>query len=681
MPPTHPYSLEIHALLKDDGTVRARAVFDVEEVPTIVFLDNDHITDPEARTLDEARKRIWNQNLATVVIHVHGERGVARPVRRLETTEHLLLSDVRRDGPFSASDVLSARLTNRMPTWFDQDERVDHKLLDNISATVLELEAHGFVGITEQLRRRQLAEFLMGEILFVSYLEHREIVGATYRERRDVGQLLDLVASTDRRSVQKLIDCLRKDFNGDFLAEDSHNPWAALSDRGYQLLHHFLKRTDMQTGQGEFWNYDFSYIPVELLSGLYEMFLSREDQSELGAFYTPRHLAALAVDQALRCSSNPLSEKVFDGACGSGILLTTAYRRLLAFAHERAGEPLAFADRCALLQRCIFGGDINPMACRVTAFSLYLSIFEGLDPADILETQERDEANLPSLKGPNLAAGPDVGDFFSDTHAFAATRFSLVISNPPWREPKRDEQTTADRWLARYKQPCPRRQIAGAYALRALDFLDNGGLISLILPVSLLLGHTSAAFVTHLLRRYRPFRVTNFGDLQELLFPTARHACHLFVGQRRAGDPEAAADFRETFDYCVPKADLTLTFGHLTMQSADLHRLQTVSVSEDPQQLVSRMWGDATDHAIWTRLAARGSLADFARSARPHSRRAFRKGIHLRDKGQIAVSAEPLQHLPHLRPEALTNGSPVLHPNLLEPWPKDKVPSLASMTP
>ena len=35
----------------------------------------------------------------------------------------------------------------------------------------------------------------MGQILFVSYLEHRNIVGDTYRERRSVRQPLhDLVA-------------------------------------------------------------------------------------------------------------------------------------------------------------------------------------------------------------------------------------------------------------------------------------------------------------------------------------------------------------------------------------------------------------------------------------------------------------------------------------------------------
>ena len=191
------------------------------------------------------------------------------------------------------------------------------------------------------------------------------------------------------------------------------------------------------------------------MSGLYELFLSPKEQASQGAFYTPRHLAAHAVDEAFRHSEDPLTETIFDGACGSGILLTTAYRRLIALAEKDRVEPPAFAERCDLLQKSIFGGDTNPMACRVTAFSLYLSIFEGLEPADIMEAQERDGAQLPKLKGANLAAGPIAGDFFSDAHAFSAKSFSLLVSNPPWREPERDERTTADEWVTRAKEPCP----------------------------------------------------------------------------------------------------------------------------------------------------------------------------------------------------------------------------------
>ena len=675
IPPRHPYALEIHTLLKHDGTVRARAVFDVEGVPTIVVLDGDIQVGTAEPALDEARKRIWNQNLATIVIRVQGDQAVALPARKLEAAEHRLhFEEIRRDGPFSASDVLSANLTRRIPEWFDKYARVDHKLLENISTTVLSLTDTAFTGVRQERRRKRLAELLMGEILFVSYLEHREIVGQTYRQQRGVGRLIDLVGNADRRGIQKLIDSLRSDFNGDFLAEDSHDPWTALTSPAYDLLDRFLRRTDMRTGQGDFWNYDFSYIPVELLSGLYELFLSPEEQAKQGAFYTPRHLAALAVDQALAHSPNPLSETIFDGACGSGILLTTAYRRLIALSQREHGRPLTFGERCELLKRTIFGGDTNPMACRVTAFSLYLSIFEGLEPADIMEAQERDAAKLPTLKGSNLADGPEAGDFFTEAHAFAGKRFSLVISNPPWREPEGDEQTTADAWTDRTGEPFARRQIAGAYALRALDFLECSGRACLILPIGQLLGDTSAKFVTRLLQRYQPLQIVNFGDLQELLFPTARHACHLFTGQRRPDDPTLTVPFRETFEYCVPKADLTLALGHLTMQSADLHRLQTVSVSEDPQHLVSHMWGDANDVAIWTRLAARGTFAEFAKSARGPSQRACRKGITSTKTANPAVAHELLRSLPYINPEALTTGSPILHTDLLERWPLEKHP-------
>lgn len=671
----HPYALEIHALLQPDGSVRGRAVFDVEGVPTIVVLDGGNQVGVADRALDEARKRIWNQNLATIVINIQGDEALAVPARKLESAEHRLrLDQVRRDGPFSASDVSSANLTRRIPNWFDRDARVDHKLLDNISTTVRKLTSGGFQGVEDTRRRKRMAELLMGEILFVSYLEHRQIVGDIYREEKDVGRLIDLVGDADRHGIQRLIESLRSDFNGDFLAEDSHDPWACLNNPAYELLNQFLRRTDMRTGQGEFWNYDFSYIPVELLSGLYELFLSPAEQTRQGAFYTPRHLAALAVNQAFEHSPDPLSETIFDGACGSGILLTTAFRRLVALSERKCGRPLTFLERCHLLQRTIFGGDTNPMACRVTAFSLYLSIFEGLKPADIMEAQKREGAKLPTLKGSNLAVGPDEGDFFKGSHLFAGKRFSLLISNPPWREPEGIEQTTADEWADQSSEPFARRQIAGAYTLRALDFLQPAGRACLILPIAQFLGNTSTRYVARLLQRYRPLRIINFGDLQELLFPTASHGCHLFTGQRRTDDPAPNVPFRETFEYCVPKADLTLALGHLAMQSADLHRLQTILVAEDPQILVSFMWGDANDIAIWTRLTARGTFADFAESAPASSLRELRKGVTATKTAKTTVDAALLNSLPYIDPEALKTDSPTLHQDLLREWPQDKRP-------
>lgn len=668
VPETHPYALEIKALLRPDGAVRAQAVFDIEGVPTVVFVGDDGQA-LSSTALDEARKRIWNQNLATVVIEVRGDEALALPARKLKNAgEKLRLTEARPDGPFSAQDVATANLSRRVPKWFDVKARVDRTLLFNLSTTVKKL-AEGDLDRAQGKERRRLAELLMGQVLFVSYLEHREIVGPTYRERRSVVQLHELVASGDRQGIRTLIDRLRTDFNGDFLGEDRHDPWAALSDNGFEILNQFLRRTDMQTGQGDFWNYDFSYIPVELLSGMYEKFLTPEQQAKEGAYYTPRNLAMLAVDQALLTSVDPLEETIFDGACGSGILLTTAYRRLIALSEAREGRPLSFAERGELLKRRIFGGDINFMACRVTAFSLYLSLLEGLDPADILEAQERESAKLPPLQNSNLAHGPERGDFFRKTHAFTGKRFSLVISNPPWAEPDGQSETSVDAWAKEADAPFVRRQIAGAYALRALDFLEEGGRAALVLPIGQFLGGSSAVFVSHLLERVRPIRLINFGDLQGLLFPTAENTCHVFVGELRDRPLPRQIPYRETFDYLVPKADLSLALGRLTMQSADRHILQTRSVAEDPQLLVTNMWGDARDLAIWARLSLRGTFSDFWKGPRDERRWVYRKGIHLKDKSRQAVNSAPLRDKPFVPIRALSAGSPVLHLDLLRSWP------------
>lgn len=668
IPETHPYALEIKNLLKPDGAVRAQAVFDVEGVPTVVFVGEDD-RQMSAAELDEARQRIWNQNLATIVIEIRGDQAQALPVAKLQDAgEHLSLTNARPDGPFSAQDIVSANLVRRAPQWFDVKTRVDRKLLENLATVVLQLTDSGFF-CEPKSRRRHLAELLMGQVLFISYLEHREIVGDTYRKRRDVAQLHRLITKEDREGVRRLVDSLRTDFNGDFMGDDRHDPWVDLTSSGFSLLSKFLARTDMRTGQGDFWNYDFSYIPVELLSGLYESFLIPEQQAKDGAYYTPRNLAMLAVDQAFSSSENPLLETIFDGACGSGILLTTAYRRLIALSEARKERQLGFTERANLLQTRIFGGDINYMACRVTAFSLYLSLLEGLDPTDILLAQEIEKAKLPSLKGQNLAYGHDAADFFSQHHMFADKRFSLIISNPPWSEPDGATNTSADDWARESNAPFVRRQIAGAFALRALEFLAEGGRACLILPIGQFLGPSSADFVSHLLRKYRPSKLLNFGDLQGLLFPTAENTCHIFVGARRAPSIPYAIPFGEKFEYCVPKADISLALGRLTMQSADRHFVQTRSIAEDPQLLVTMMWGDSNDLMIWSRLTARGTFEDFWAGPRESRRWVYRKGIHLNDKSRKPVDAGPLRKIPFVPINVLSAGSPVLHPDLLSNWP------------
>ncbi|WP_354115369.1 hypothetical protein [Bradyrhizobium sp. LA7.1] len=133
IPDFAPYALEIKTLLKPDGVIRDHPVLDVEGVPTAVFVgDGDNPLPPNA--LDDARKRIWNQNLATVVIEVKGDQAMTLPACKLR--ERLSLQEARPAGSFSALDVVSANLSPRTPSWYDVKARFDRKLLANLSIIV-----------------------------------------------------------------------------------------------------------------------------------------------------------------------------------------------------------------------------------------------------------------------------------------------------------------------------------------------------------------------------------------------------------------------------------------------------------------------------------------------------------------------------------------------------------------
>lgn len=165
IPETHPYALEIKTLLKPDGAVRAQAVFDVEGVPTVVFVAEDGAPLTTAQ-LDQTRQRIWNQNLATIVIELKGEEATALPARKLKNASaRLRLDEARPDGPFSALDVSTANLSRRMPKWFDVKARVDRKLLSNLSTAVARLTDEGLDAVADKRARRRLAELLMGSTL------------------------------------------------------------------------------------------------------------------------------------------------------------------------------------------------------------------------------------------------------------------------------------------------------------------------------------------------------------------------------------------------------------------------------------------------------------------------------------------------------------------------------------
>jgi hypothetical protein len=619
------------------------------------------------------RQKIWNQSLVSLLLVIDGDKLTPYPAQGqsdVTSLASLRFSDAAETGPFSARDIQSGDVQRRHADWFTLESRVDRELLNNLQHSVLQLIKHGI--------DRDSAQFLLGQCLFVSYLEHREIVSLVYRTRRGVGQLQTLIASRDATGLGKLFKCLKRDFNGDFLDPENapQADWKDLSSEAYDLLDRFLRRVNIETGQGSFWNYDFRYIPVELISGIYETFLG-DDQEALGAYYTPRHLANLAVDQAFATSADVTQEVVFDGACGSGILLTTAFRRMICAAEYQSGTELTFSARTDLLLRAIRGGDVSKAACRVTVFSLYLSLMEDLQPSDILLLQDDEQVKLPPLISKTILCGEEAGDFFSSKQRFANSQScTIFLSNPPWFEPGASEAGLPyETWAEANKRFLPHRQIAAAFAHKGLETTTPSGRVCLILPVKLFTAPTSQRFLKEWLGYCAIDRIINFSDIRRLLFAGAVHPCVIVTAQRRSEASRGRIPYNERIDYWVPKADVSIAFGRLTVHSADRQRLFAQDVWRDNQALRTHLWGGDHDAALIGRLALSGTLADLTKGK--ESRWQIVKGFNQTRHSSPPLDVKPLKKLRFLNTRDIPRDAPVLDSQLLRPFP-DEIKSVVS---
>lgn len=665
-PADHPYGREIDLVLNGLPGCERAAVVDVERTPTVLFVDiGQQNTELSASQVSELRQHVWNQNLVSLVVAVRGESALALPASQKESTGELFkLGDVRTDGPLSYVDVASGNIQQRLPEWFDIESRVDRELLENLSLTLQRLE-HSHLGRAE-------AQLLLGRILFVSYLEHRDIVGPYYRQQRKVGSLHELIRSVDRRGLDHLFASLKGDFNGDFLevVGATRTDWSAIGDQSFALLDKFLSRVSIETGQSAFWNYDFRYIPVELLSGIYETFLS-DEKKDKGAYYTPRHLANLAVDLAFIDKPSPDNEVVYDPACGSGILLTTAYRRMLRATERRSGQAMPIKERIDLLLAKIRGSDLSEAACRVTAFSLYLALMEDLAPADVARLRDDANVKLPKLLGKILIGNSD-GDFFAQGNRLAAQApedVTVLLSNPPWGEPKINQSHLYEAWAEDEGYKLPHRNIAAAFAHKSVQSVTKSGRVCLILPVKLFASDTSRDFLRQWIPRLKVRRIVNFSDIRRLLFPSAIHPCVVVVGEMRDEPLRGWIPGTEMIEVWHAKSDVSLAFGRLSVHGIDRHRIPAGRLADAPETFRASTWGIQADRAVIGRLRLLGLMSDMTEgsSARWHLVKGFNETRHNSPK----LDPGPLKQMQFLDTRLISRKLPVLDTSVLKSFPDD----------
>jgi methylase of polypeptide subunit release factors len=255
------------------------------------------------------------------------------------------------------------------------------------------------------------------------------------------------------------------------------------------------------------WRYfEFKLIPVELISRLYEEFLG-EDKQEKGLYYTPSHLAKLLVDECIPLKKyndfNLKNYKILDPACGSGIFLVIAFKRLVQIWRLKNDMKTPDIGVLKSILRNIYGVDKEEQAVRLASFSLSLALCNELNPLKILNNLRFDD-----LTESNLVHS----DFF-ECRFIENEKFDLVIGNPPF---VRGALTNySNTWeLKNEKIKIPQGQIALKFLSESFKLLKKGGLVSLIIKSSgLLYNSTSNEYKKNLFSNFNIIQVLDFTAL------------------------------------------------------------------------------------------------------------------------------------------------------------------------
>ncbi len=641
----HPYS---HLMRRAWETMHLNGILCVDGRPTVYF--------KEVKRLDSLRQReryrkFWNQGLATLLVVSSPEQvqvfsSLAKPVQDGSPVDGEyrlveILDSTARVLNF-VNRVQSGQIYRDKPECFNSDETVDKFLLKNLREARNQLHRHKKLSY-------KVVHALLGRVIFTCYLIERGIVDeslfaeANAEGVNDLHKLLTKYDNTKAKNIlYDLFSVLQKHFNGSMFDDTVEKERSQVDDEHISILRRFLTGEELEKRQStfDFWAYDFSVIPIETISSIYEEFLDAEDEDEKresGAYYTPKHLAEMVVDVAVSEWDNLLGKSILDPACGSGIFLVIIFNRIAEqWRHKNPGvHNITRAEALLeIIRKNICGIDVNETACRIACFSLYLAFLDQLKPREISELEAKRGKVLDNLLVLKDCAysneeSPVIfeGNFFEDTLP-AQKSFDLVIGNPPWVSRGRVSDAKALDWCLskddnpyltdaprtktdRKKYFLPAKQIAHAFMWKSPVHLNKTGKACLVLSTKVLFNNSTDKFQDGWFSNVTVEKVIQLSDWRHILFENA--VSPSVIVKYNAHKPQE--DY--SIDYEVPKiSDCDPRRGVIEISPEDRKSISFSDIqtcarkSEISIAWKKSFWGTRRDVLLLDRLLEMPRLGD-----------------------------------------------------------------------
>jgi type I restriction-modification system DNA methylase subunit len=623
--------------IRAEGVMLQRIPVNDSSYPLAYFR---RLEDDRPSSMAEAHRLAWNMGRAPLLflvtagrIYVYSTYDHPRRQRRGDSLDDRaglidtidLIANVEKARQLLKRYRREELLSGRFWEWeetrrrFKPNTRIERSLLDNLSAIRSLL-------VEKESLAPQIVHNLLGRSIFIQYLQDRKdsqgysAFPPDYFERFLAGAKSFPDVLSDKRATYSLFETLEDKFNGDIFPLTGVER-DAVQDTQLGLLSQFLRgKMDVRNRQLSFWPYySFDAIPIEFISNMYEEFFhyEREEQEtdhrnvkehfrgkgdKRGTFYTPQRLVQFVLDEVLPWEGVNSQVRILDPACGSGIFLVEAYRRLVS--RWRQANPdtrLDFGTLKRLATDNLYGVDENPQAIRVASFSLCLAMCDYLEPRYVWAN-----VKFPSLQGRNLCTR-DFFEFLASSPTDLGS-FDLVVGNPPWES---QLSSHAQTYLRQRGRPVGDQQIAQAFLWAAPEFSKKDvGRICMVAPSKGLLFNASGPnreFRKQFLETFRITTIVNFASLRKNLFAKAVGPAAPIIYE----PVEPSED--HTIVYCCPKPMNSAEDGwHYVIENHDICRIPWREAVKSDQIWKTAMWGGPRDWGLVSRLTGLPNLNSLA---------------------------------------------------------------------
>jgi len=611
----------------------------------VVRIDSDSVA-------KRIHKFVWNQNLVpflivesrTTVRLYAGfafDRDTDRSLSEVAANTAAILESL---SAFRADAIDDGTIWTEWAHAVDPAKRVDEALLRDLRLLDNKLQKQEGIG-------RTASHGLIGKYVYLRYLRDRDILSdkKLSKWKLDSNQVFGRQAT--KSAFAQLDQELQAWLNGSVFSFGEES-LRQITQSQLRLVASVF-RGDSPDGQLNLFDpYDFSHIPIETLSCVYEQFLHDAKTADgasrgktLGAYYTPIPLTDYVISEMDRKQPLKPGMRVLDPACGSGAFLVQCYRRLIERRRRAERRELKASELRELLTNHVFGIDRDDDACRVAELSLILTLLDYVDPPDLENTTFK----LPYLRGRNIFQG----DFFTPdgpVHDFIEQeRFDWVIGNPPWATirrtpPPEHEHAIAYQWMQQHNEQTPTtgNQIAEAFLWKASEHLTIKGVAAMVVPAMTWFKKEGKRFRQAFFSLNTAWCVANFANLAEVLFAgrSRRPASVIFfeVGQPEedhvilAFTPMAAEQVANR----APSRRRIATWS-IVVSGTELKEIDSsVAALGDSLSWKLAMWGTSRDRKLLLRIERRFGRFD---SLRPLGVSEPREGVQLRtapiDQGEI----------------------------------------------